>query len=580
MTVIRPNSVSGINSITAQADEIKVFKSNGTQGGLIIGGANLNATSGISTLLALNVTGNVSIAGTLTYQDVTNVDSVGIITARSGVNISGGNLQMGGTNVLNSGRALYNLEQIKLGDSKELVLGSGNDLKIYHSGTHSFISEEGNGALKFKGDDIRFEDAGGFERLRIDSGGRVLIGGTSSAGDGNLIVYSSDRLHAAIRGAGTSSNHANGYNLLSDNYTATESQLNLGVSYSGSGIVFSRNVKVSGSADNTYLSSNAQYSTRPSAFKLDDDGSFVFLNTSTNATTAIDSAVTLSERLRITSAGRVGINETSPDALLHLSTGASTTCELRLQANNTGSGSGDRGRINVYSSRNDGTAYQAGYVDIDRSSGTEDKAHLLVALNNGSGAGERLRIRSDGNIGIGNVDPPYLITAQKSGTAFSRFYQLANNTGEDYYILQLRHAGARSGQNGIGMLFKNDGGTTVGKIDFGQSTTQYRTSSDYRLKENAVPISDGISRLKTLKPYRFNWIAEKDQPKVDGFFAHEVTAVPESISGAKDEIDSDNNPVYQSIDHSKLVPLLTAALQEEIAKREALEARIAALEGS
>ena len=176
MTVIRPNSVSGINSITAQADEIKVFKSNGTQGGLIIGGANLNATTGISTILALNVTGNVSIAGTLTYQDVTNVDSVGIITARSGVNISGGNLQMGGTNVLNSGRALYNLEQIKLGDSKELVLGSGNDLKIYHSGVHSFISEEGNGALKFKGDDIRFEDAGGTERLRINNSGEFGVG--------------------------------------------------------------------------------------------------------------------------------------------------------------------------------------------------------------------------------------------------------------------------------------------------------------------------------------------------------------------------------------------------------------------
>ena len=96
MTVIRPNSVSGINSITAQADEIKVFKSNGTQGGLIIGGANLNATSGISTLLALNVTGNVSIAGTLTYQDVTNVDSIGIITARAGVNVSAGQLDVGG----------------------------------------------------------------------------------------------------------------------------------------------------------------------------------------------------------------------------------------------------------------------------------------------------------------------------------------------------------------------------------------------------------------------------------------------------------------------------------------------------
>ena len=95
MTVIRPNSVSGINSITAQADEIKVFKSNGTQGGLIIGGANLNATTGISTLAALNVTGNVDIAGVLTYQDVTNIDSVGLITARAGVNVSGGQLDVG-----------------------------------------------------------------------------------------------------------------------------------------------------------------------------------------------------------------------------------------------------------------------------------------------------------------------------------------------------------------------------------------------------------------------------------------------------------------------------------------------------
>ena len=83
MTVIRPNSVSGINSITAQANEIKIFKSDGTQGGLVIGGANLNATSGISTVAALTVTGNVSVGGTLTYQDVTNIDSVGIITARA-----------------------------------------------------------------------------------------------------------------------------------------------------------------------------------------------------------------------------------------------------------------------------------------------------------------------------------------------------------------------------------------------------------------------------------------------------------------------------------------------------------------
>ena len=68
---------------------------------------------------------------------------------------------------------------------------------------------------------------------------------------------------------------------------------------------------------------------------------------------------------------------------------------------------------------------------------------------------------------------------------------------------------------------------------------------------------------------------------VDGFFAHEVTpSVPEAITGTKDAVDSDNNPVYQQIDHSKLVPLLVAALQEAIAKIEVLETKVAALEAA
>ena len=98
MTVIRPNSISGITSITAQANEINIFRSDGTLAGLQINGVNFNNTSGISTLAALNVTGNVSIAGTLTYEDVTNVDSVGIITARDGIRVTGGEVGIGTNN--------------------------------------------------------------------------------------------------------------------------------------------------------------------------------------------------------------------------------------------------------------------------------------------------------------------------------------------------------------------------------------------------------------------------------------------------------------------------------------------------
>ena len=192
---------------------------------------------------------------------------------------------------------------------------------------------------------------------------------------------------------------------------------------------------------------------------------------------------------------------------------------------------------------------------------------------------------NDGKLGINNITPSYALDVEHSGNnvanaAVSRFRQTYNNQGEDHTCFIVRHAAAVSGQNGVGLLFQNSGGTTVGKIDFGQSTTQYRTSSDYRLKENEVAISDGITRLKTLKPYRFNFIAEPDKT-VDGFFAHEAAvAVPEAVSGTKDEVDSDNNPIIQGIDHSKLVPLLTASLQEAITKIETLEAKVAALEGS
>ena len=116
--------------------------------------------------------------------------------------------------------------------------------------------------------------------------------------------------------------------------------------------------------------------------------------------------------------------------------------------------------------------------------------------------------------------------------------------------------------------------TEVGSIVITNSSTSYNTSSDYRLKENEVAISDGITRLKTLKPYRFNFKSEPSKT-VDGFFAHEVTpAVPEAITGEKDGTE------MQGIDQSKLVPLLTAALQEAITKIETLETKVAALESA
>ena len=127
--------------------------------------------------------------------------------------------------------------------------------------------------------------------------------------------------------------------------------------------------------------------------------------------------------------------------------------------------------------------------------------------------------------------------------------------------------------------FFNDNGQ-VGKIETSGSSTSYDTSSDYRLKENINYDFDATTRVKQLKPARFNFIADADTT-LDGFIAHEVTPiVPEAISGEKDAVDSEGNIDPQGIDQSKLVPLLTKALQEAITKIETLEAKVQALENA
>ena len=86
-------------------------------------------------------------------------------------------------------------------------------------------------------------------------------------------------------------------------------------------------------------------------------------------------------------------------------------------------------------------------------------------------------------------------------------------------------------------------------------------------------MTDATTRLKQLKPKRFNFKSDETNTLVDGFLAHEVSGiVPEAITGEKDAVDSEGNPEYQGIDQSKLVPLLVKTIQE-------LEARITTLEG-
>jgi hypothetical protein len=177
---------------------------------------------------------------------------------------------------------------------------------------------------------------------------------------------------------------------------------------------------------------------------------------------------------------------------------------------------------------------------------------------------------------------------------------LTTNADRGWSNMYLNKFNWASGKDVRSIQFTVNGGV-VGTIGTTSTATAYNTSSDYRLKENVVPMTGSIDRLKALKPSQFNFIVDSDTT-VDGFLAHEAQAVvPECVTGTKDAMrdeeyevtaaveevrDEDDNvtteaaeavmgtrsvPDMQGIDQSKLVPLLVAALQEAIARIEILE---------
>jgi uncharacterized protein YaiE (UPF0345 family) len=294
-----------------------------------------------------------------------------------------------------------------------------------------------------------------------------------------------------------------------------------------------------------------------------------------------------------------------------------------------------------------------GYVYV------RDNADLIFGTNNA----ERMRIDSSGRVGInrtpavantkleiGGADDTQLIVLEASGytgglgigatglqffsnsTVRGKFDQtgefLVNRTdgfgtggAAAMFVTGRSDAGMYvTGSNSDGYLlmsFLNGGLNGIGSItNSNNNAVLYNTSSDYRLKENVDYTWDATTRLKQLKPARFNWISDEAGTTVDGFIAHEVSSiVPEAITGAKDATKTSTNcvlnsegnlqtagiteaewvagkaetpprfesdtswtashtqDVYQAIDQSKLVPLLVKTIQE-------LEARITTLENA
>ena len=223
---------------------------------------------------------------------------------------------------------------------------------------------------------------------------------------------------------------------------------------------------------------------------------------------------------------------------------------------------GDNGM--TFMNNNSGETFINFGDDGDNDIGQIRYHHAYNRMQFHTNAVERLRIASDGEVTIndGHTD--------NSGTSLKVRGSL------DETIVKLYHGSDDGTENAIQFFDKDIESCGIISINADNNTTAYGTSSDYRLKENETAITDGITRLKQLKPYRFNWKANPSGDKVDGFFAHEVSSiVPEAIHGEKDAMttDDDGKEIInaQQIDQAKLVPLLTAAIIE-------LEARVKTLE--
>jgi hypothetical protein len=291
------------------------------------------------------------------------------------------------------------------------------------------------------------------------------------------------------------------------------------------------------------------------------------------------------ERARIDTSGRflVGTSSTSKQtrALFQGNSGGGATAEVFLAADTSNPGGG-MGNIYFSDNSHNAAAIIAGVRDGGTwTSGSSQPISLqfYTTANGAASPTERLRIGSNGNTFVGTTTAVYAagerlsISPNASSNAIGIALGNTNNVGIGLY-----HGYTATG-SAIALQFQDHNAVVRGSITVTTSATAYNTSSDYRLKENVAAVTDGITRLQQLKPSRFNFTADPDKT-VDGFIAHEAQAVvPECVTGEKDAVDADGNPVYQGIDQSKLVPLLTAALQEAITKIETLETRLSALEG-
>ncbi len=519
-------------------------------------------------------------------------------------------------------------------DNDKAIFGAGSDLQIYHDGNHSRITDSGTGNLRLRGSNVGMESNAGHDIFTGIEGGAATIYhnnaaklATTSTGVDITGVLSSD--NAALGNfvyAGESGGLYldGGYStrITSTSYGAANQSM---LFYTGTGSGSERmRIDSSGNLLVGTTSSTPHTGTSTGVAIRNDGGVFftranadvlnVNRTTSDGAIaqfrkdgTVVGSIGTNSGRFAIYGTDR-GIRFTASELMPTNGSGTATddilsvghpsyrfkdlhlsgSIEIENGTGNVGvgknalavntadyntavgwyAGNAVTGGYNTFVGAYSGGLVSSGTNNtiLGRFSGNQSGLDIRTSSNNivlSDGDGNpRVVVNNVGSVAMGATDPT------RHGQTTKVLAYNSSTTTTDFAL----HVG-RVGTGTENQICITNGFGKVGSVTTSGTSTAYNTSSDHRLKENVSYTWDATTRLKQLKPARFNFIADADTT-VDGFLAHEAQAVvPEAVHGTKDEVDADGNAVMQGIDQAKLVPLLVKTIQE-------LEARITALENA
>ena len=532
MTIINPNSIAGITSVTAEAGVINFYKSDGTLAGLQLNGVNFNTTSGISTF------NNVYVGGTITYEDVKNVDSIGIITARGGLNVTantdtdtlnvsgistfGGVLKIptvAGTNTNSALNVLFQTATGVIDGGSNLTYNPGGDVLSVNGNHISINTFRGQGDLgtltcsnhssttfvkiSSKADiGIKDNTAGAFnikegsnEYITIDTTNSSELIKFGTAGIERLRILSDGNIRQTKTGA-------NPNFTISRNESITSTDQSIGVLDFASNTAHTVQARLMAkSLGTSNVGGDLVVETRADGGSLD-------------------------ERLRITGSGDLCVGKTSAIGKAEIATSAS---EIGLTVSNSVHDS----QLQILASASnknssiffgDGGDGNIGWIDYDHN---DNNLNFRV---NGS---ERLRINSSGQMGLGQATP------------VSKLH--ISETGSNTINIQLTNAttGHSAGTDGMTIGYSSNSSTGFINVAEGSSGFSIKTGGTGTAQERLRITGSGKVSIGDAATHTLSAHSEGDDLVIGGAGWRGMTIYGEGGGGVIQFADNADNRVGQ-----------------------------------